>query len=91
MTERLIASIEKNTREVLRVTLDDFKGHRLVSLRVWFKTPEGDLRPGKDGVAIRIDKLDALISALVGAHGEANEVGWLQPAIRQAILRRDLQ
>jgi len=91
MTQRFIASIEKNSREVLRVTLEDFKGHRLVNLRVWFKSTEGDFRPGKHGVAIRIDKLDALISALVEAHGKANEVGWLPPAIRSAILRRDLQ
>jgi hypothetical protein len=91
VTQRLIASIEKNSREVLRVTLDDFKGHRLVNLRAWFKTAEGDYRQGKQGVALRIDKLEGLIAALIDAHAQANQVGWLAPAISSGIRRRDLQ
>jgi hypothetical protein len=91
MTELVIASIDKNSREVLRVTLDDFKGHRLVNLRVWFKTAEGDYCPGKHGVALRIDKLEGLIAALIDAHARANQVGWLAPAISSGMRRRDLQ
>jgi Transcriptional Coactivator p15 (PC4) len=84
MTELVIASIEKNSREVLRVTLDDFKGHRLVNLR-------GDYRPGKHGLALRVDKLEGLIAALIDAQAQANQVGWLAPATSSGICRRDLQ
>jgi hypothetical protein len=46
MTERLIAEIEKNSREQLRITLGEFKGHRLVDLRVWFRADDVTMRPG---------------------------------------------
>ena len=91
MTQRLIASIEKNSRQILRVTLDDFKGHRLVNLLVWFKTAEGDYCPGRHGVTLRINKLERLIAALMDAHAQANQVGWLAPAISSGIRQRDMQ
>jgi hypothetical protein len=84
MTERLIAEIEKNSREQLRITLGEFKGHRLINLRVWFLAEDGKMRPGNSGVAIKIDRLEALISALLRSRGEANELGWLPPATRDA-------
>jgi hypothetical protein len=77
MTERLIASIEKNSRESLRVTLDEFKGHRLVNMRVWFKANDGETRPGNSGIAIKIEKLEELLSALAKAQSDARAAGWL--------------
>ena len=77
MTEHLIAAIEKNTRESLRVTLDDFKGHRLVNMRVWFKANDGEMRPENSGIAIKIEKLEELLSALAKAKTEAIEARWL--------------
>ncbi|EYD75011.1 hypothetical protein Rumeso_03435 [Rubellimicrobium mesophilum DSM 19309] len=42
-------SLRKNSREELRVSLDEFKGHRLLNLRVWFEGDDGQMRPGKQG------------------------------------------
>lgn len=37
----IIATLRKNAREDLRVSLDKFNGHDLLSLRVWFGTDDG--------------------------------------------------
>lgn len=70
---RWIADVEKNSREVLRVELTTFNGHDLINLRVWFGT-DGDMRPGKAGVALRVEKLpqlrDAIDKALAAARAE---------------------
>ena len=84
MSELLIATIEKNSREALRITLGEFKGHRLVNLRVWFRAEDGEMRPGNSGVAIKVEKLEELLSALMRARGEAHAVHWLGPTIRPA-------
>jgi Transcriptional Coactivator p15 (PC4) len=77
MTDTHFATIEKNTRESLRVTLDEFKGHRPINMRVWFKANDGEMRPGNSGIAIKIEKLEDLLSALAKAQSDARAAGWL--------------
>ena len=64
MTDRLIATIKKNTREEIRVSRGEFNGHDLVNLRVWFETEDGSKRPGKSGIAFRISLLPEVSAAL---------------------------
>jgi Transcriptional Coactivator p15 (PC4) len=64
MTDRLIATIKKNSREEIRVSRSDFNGHDLVNLRVWFKAEDGSKRPGKSGIAFRISLLPEVAAAL---------------------------
>ena len=59
-----IAPFRKNATEEVRVSLDDFKGHRLVNVRVWFAGDDGVLRPGKQGIALRLELLPELRAAL---------------------------
>lgn len=66
-SSRHIATIPKNRSEELRVTVDLFKGHQLLNLRVWFTGDDGAMRPGKQGVAVRLD----LAADLASAIGEA--------------------
>uniref|UniRef100_UPI003B5184F1 transcriptional coactivator p15/PC4 family protein n=1 Tax=Roseovarius indicus TaxID=540747 RepID=UPI003B5184F1 len=72
-----IATIRKNAREDLRVTLEEFRGHQLLSLRIWFDAEDGEQRPGKQGVAIRLDLLPHLRKALSDAEQEARKSGFL--------------
>jgi hypothetical protein len=58
-----VASFRKNAREEVRISLDDFKGHTLANVRVWFDDGT-EMRPGKQGLAIRAELLPDLISAL---------------------------
>ncbi len=68
----LVAEIEKNSREVYRVTRRTFKSYRLVDVRVWYDDPDtGEPRPGK-GVAIKAELLPQIIAALrMAATGDA--------------------
>ncbi len=72
-----IATIRKNVREDLRVTLDEFRGHHLLNLRVWFDVGDEEQRPGKQGVAIRLDLLPHIRAALFEAEERARKLGLL--------------
>lgn len=50
--------------EVLRVSISEFKGRRLVDVRAWYHDKEGELRPGRQGIGLRPDELPAVIEAL---------------------------
>lgn len=67
--------IEKNAREEVRISLETFRGHDLVNLRVWFRAEDGSKRPGKAGLALRVDKLEQLIEALQKAAEHARAAG----------------
>ena len=66
-SSKLIATIRKNSKQELRVSLDHFQGHDLINMRVWFEADEGDMRPGKQGVSIRTVLLPDLVRALEDA------------------------
>ena len=57
-------TIAKNSREEIRLSLDDFKGQQLVNLRVWFTAEDGTMRPGRQGIAFRLELLPAVLAAL---------------------------
>ncbi|UWR30166.1 transcriptional coactivator p15/PC4 family protein [Sulfitobacter sp. W002] len=59
-----MADIIKNSREVIRVTRGEFKGHDMVNVRVFFDAGEGEMKPGKQGVAFRAALLPDVLDAL---------------------------
>lgn len=65
--------ITKNTREVLRVERQDFKGHDIINMRVFYDAGEGEMKPGKQGIAFRAALLPEILNALaaVGDQREA--------------------
>ena len=71
-----IATIPKNKLEEVRVELDEYKGHDLVSLRVWADPYAGDERvPTKRGLNVNVRLLPELIAALQEAEAAAREAG----------------
>jgi hypothetical protein len=78
-----VRTIPKNSTEELRVSLTEFNGHRLLNLRVFYDA-EGTKRPGKQGLALRIEQLPQLIEALHDAHAEAVANGFLRAEQRPA-------
>ena len=62
----LIGTIKKNSREEIRLTLEDYKGHRVFNARVWYGHDD-DMRPGKQGLAYRAELLPAFAEALEAA------------------------
>ncbi len=75
MTEILIP---KNAKDTLRLALEDYKGHRLAAMRVWFDPGQGDpLRPRREGFAVNVALLPRVIDGLQQLQAEAERVGWL--------------
>lgn len=60
-----IAAIQRGDAAELRISLDEFKGHRYLSLRQWNKAPDGGFRPDpKRGCSIKLRELADVITAL---------------------------
>ncbi|WP_336042567.1 transcriptional coactivator p15/PC4 family protein [Pseudooceanicola nanhaiensis] len=75
-----IATIKKNSREELRVTLDEFRGHHLVNVRVFYDAGDGEMKPGKQGIAVKVELLRELLAALDAAEKSARQAGLLEAA-----------
>ena len=59
-----VLTLRKNSREEVRVSLDEFKGMHLLNIRVWFMGEDGQMRPGKQGVAVRLEMAADLAQAI---------------------------
>lgn len=70
----VIATFEKNKKEEVRVSLDTFHGKKLINLRVWFKDDDGTMKPGKQGIALGMDRYKDLAGAVLelGQHLKTN-------------------
>ena len=73
-----IATIKKNAREEVRISLDVFNGKRLFNSRVFFEAEDGSMRPGKAGLALRLECLEAYAEAVTGALLAAKSKGYLK-------------
>ncbi|MCE2747348.1 MAG: transcriptional coactivator p15/PC4 family protein [Rhodobacter sp.] len=56
-------AIPKNAREEIRVSVDDYRGIALANIRVWYLDGT-EYRPGKQGIAVRLELVPLLIEAL---------------------------
>jgi Transcriptional Coactivator p15 (PC4) len=61
-----------NRGETVRVSIDNFKGTWLISIRKWFKADDGQMRPGK-GLAMGAKNLSRLAAAIEQALSTARE------------------
>lgn len=67
MADELVSSIRKNATEEIRVALTEYNGYQLVNIRVFFDAGEGEMRPGKAGIAFRVEKLPEFADAISAA------------------------
>lgn len=70
----VIAEWERNAREVVRVSLDSYRGSYTIDIRVWWLSGR-ELKPGKTGITLGIRNLDQLAKAVVDARERASEIG----------------
>jgi hypothetical protein len=75
--DKLIGTFRKNAREEVRVMLRTYKGADLADVRAWYKDPEGNYRPGKDGLAVRVEQLPLLLELMQSAVQRARDEGLL--------------
>jgi hypothetical protein len=52
--------IEKNKNEIIRISIDEYKGEKLLNIRVFYKNKEGHWAPTKKGIAIRLEQFSSL-------------------------------
>ena len=50
----VIAQFEKNATEVVRVSLTEFRGHKLLDFRVYYSDDEGQYKPTKKGISLSV-------------------------------------
>ena len=74
---KVIAVVRKNKTDEIRVAFTTYEGMNLLDVRVFSAFDGGDARPTKKGIAVRIEKLPALIDALQTALNEAERRGLL--------------
>ena len=48
----IIKDIDKGKGEIIRVEISEFKGKKLLNLRVWYTDANGDYKPTQKGIAI---------------------------------------
>ena len=61
----VIAKFEKNSREEVWVSIDDFRGRKIINIRVHYRTETGQWAPGKQGVARSVDRYRDLAEAIL--------------------------
>ncbi len=66
---RILGEVPLGRRTVLRVTEEVDHGHDVVNLRTWFAAPDGTMRPGRAGVSLAVDRVEALLAVLKKAGG----------------------
>jgi hypothetical protein len=72
----VIARVEKNSREEIIIALDEFKSIDLLDIRVFASFGDDETRkPTKKGIAVKVEKIPALITALQDAEAEAKRRG----------------
>ena len=74
---RTIATFPKSSAEEVRVSLSTFKGFDLVDARIWTDDDDGDRRPTRKGLSLRVERLPELLEALHQAEEEARKAGLL--------------
>jgi hypothetical protein len=73
----VIARFEKNSKEEVHISLDDFHGRKLIHLRVhYFDGTEW--KPGKQGIALGVEHYGQLANAMVQLGEELSSRGLLR-------------
>lgn len=73
----VVAKFEKNSREEVWVSVDEFRGKKIINVRVHYRSEQGDWKPGKQGLAISVDRYRDLAEAVLQLGEKLREKGLL--------------
>jgi hypothetical protein len=59
-----ITVIEKNKGEQFWIQVREFRGHKLLNCHVWYRSADGQMRPGKSDLSVKVEKARDLLSAM---------------------------
>ena len=77
----VIAKFEKNSREEVWVSIDEFRGRKIINIRVYYRSETGTWLPGKQGLAVSVDRYRDLAEAVLKL-GEKLQVDGLLPSAK---------
>lgn len=69
---KIICEVQKNSRELLRVILDNYKGHEICDIRVHYEKEPGIWLPGPKGITFSTRFLCQISAALQEAERVLN-------------------
>jgi hypothetical protein len=72
----VVAHFEKNKKEEVRISVGTFHGRKIINLRVYYKDDDGSWKPGKQGLAVSVERYKDLAGAVlqVGEHLKTNNL-----------------
>ena len=72
----VVAEWPKGPNEVVRVCLQNYKGHPVINIRVWYQS-RGDetLRPGTNGISLAVTHVAKIRKALKKAEQMISKAG----------------
>ncbi|CAN7693491.1 transcriptional coactivator p15/PC4 family protein [Rhizobium sp. LjRoot30] len=74
----VIAEWERNSRETVRVAIDQYNGRHTVNARIWYRDGNDEMRPGKTGLTLSVKHLACLAEAMSKALEEARGLGLIE-------------
>ena len=77
--DKTIFTFGKNATEEVRASLEEYRGHQLFSLRIWFEVEPGKLVPTKKGLSLRVELFPGLKRAVEKLEAAIIEAGLLDP------------
>jgi Transcriptional Coactivator p15 (PC4) len=85
----IVAEWQRNSREIIRVALDQYQGREIIDARVWWWDDEGNWRPGRSGLTLSLKHLPALADGLVDALQRARALGLVDSATTAGTATKD--
>src|SRR5260370_1236310 len=75
----IVAEWPRNSRELIRISLDHFNTCFTIDIRCWWRDPKGIFRPGRDGLTLAVEHLPKLVDVLKNALERAKMLGLIEP------------
>lgn len=74
--DAVVAQFEKNKKEEVRLSVGTFHGRKIINIRVFYRDDDGTWKPGKQGLAISVDRFKDLAGAIleVGEYLKSNHL-----------------
>ena len=59
-----VTEIMKNYDEIIRISMEQYRGHEFVNIRQYYKDNAGEFKPTKKGITLHPELIDEVIEGL---------------------------
>ena len=61
---KLIGQVQKNTSELIKISIEEYNGHEFIDLRVYYDSGSGTYLPTKKGITLNGETISTAIDFL---------------------------